>query len=405
MAIKVFIDTSIYEAANFSIHNKQFSKLKELIEEESVELLYNEIVYQEVYQHIGENLGKAVSEYNRVIEVNRAFAPFRSDDKWRTKIAPIKVDDMVSDLRKYWDDYIADTFAIKIPISGVDIDEIVNKYFKKQLPFENKKPTEFKDAISIDSIMKYYETIEDDKIYVVAADKGFRKSFKERDEFVTFFDLNGFLNFAVSHVDHLAVEIERTFNSGILDSYISEMLDDQLYYKSSVDVEDVYDDIELLSIATQSIEYGYIHEFDENQALVIANASVNIEVEYTVRDEDNSYYDREDDRYYWENFITYRSTFCTDLEIEISIVIEKDEKDLSVNVEVDDVNADTSLFLHETEIIESEIIHNTIDDYEDAPPDEDDLFDEDASYCPDCGCKMTYENDMGAFCIKCAPNH
>lgn len=43
MAIKVFLDTNIYENANFSLYNKQFSKLKELIEEESVELLYNEI--------------------------------------------------------------------------------------------------------------------------------------------------------------------------------------------------------------------------------------------------------------------------------------------------------------------------------------------------------------------------
>lgn len=46
MAIKVFIDTNIYEGANFSFYNKQFSKLKELTEEESVELLYNEIIYQ-----------------------------------------------------------------------------------------------------------------------------------------------------------------------------------------------------------------------------------------------------------------------------------------------------------------------------------------------------------------------
>ena len=33
VAIKVFIDTNIYETANFSFYNKQFSKLKELTEE------------------------------------------------------------------------------------------------------------------------------------------------------------------------------------------------------------------------------------------------------------------------------------------------------------------------------------------------------------------------------------
>lgn len=75
------------------------------------------------------------------------------------------------------------------------------------------------------------------------------------------------------------------------------------------------------------------------------------------------------------------------------------EKDLSVSVEVDDVNVDTNIYLHERDIIESEIIHNTIDDYDE------DSFDETARYCPDCGCKMNYENDMGAFCVNCAPNH
>ena len=34
----------------------------------------------------------------------------------------------------------------------------------------------------------------------------------------------------------------------------------------SVDIEDVYDDIDLLSVETQSIEYGYIHEIDEESA-------------------------------------------------------------------------------------------------------------------------------------------
>lgn len=398
MAIKVFLDTNIYESANFSFYNKQFSKLKELIEEESVELLYNEIVYQEVYQHIGENLVKAVSEYNQIIEDNRAFAPFRMDDKWGDKISQIKADDMVSELRKRWDDYIADTHATKISISEVDVDEIVDKYFNKRFPFENKKPTEFKDAICVDSIMKYYDTNADDKIYVVSADKGFRKSFRGRDEFGAYSDLNVFLNLAISQTEHLAVEIENAFESGVLDGCISKLLDSQLYM-GSVYVEDVYDDIELLNIETQSIEYGYIHELDEECALVVANASVNVDVEYTARDEDNSYYDREDGCYYWENFVTYRAKFCIDLEIEVSIAIETDEKDLSVSVEVDAVNADTNMYLHEHDIIESEIIHNTFDDYDEDP------FDENAKYCPGCGCKMDFENDMGAFCSKCAPNH
>lgn len=398
MALKVFVDTNIYEAANFSFYNKQFTKLRELIEEESVELLYNEIINQEVYQHIGDNVANAVSEYNHVVDDNRAFAPFRMNEKWKDKISRIRAEDMVGDLRKQWDYYISDTSAIKIPINGVDVDRIMYKYFNKKFPFENKKPTEFKDAICIESIIKYYDTIEDDILYVVSADKGFRKSFRERGEFFVFFDLNSFLSFAISQTDHLAVEIDKAFESGQFDKSISKMLDNQLYM-GTVDVDDVYEDIDLLSVETQSIEYGYIHELDEDGALVIANASVNISVEYTVRDEDNSYYDKEDGRYYWENFVTYRTTFCIDSEIEVSIAIETDNKNLSVSVEFFDVYASTDLYLRKIDMINCEIIHNTIDDYDEEP------FDETARYCPDCGCKMTYENDMGAFCRECAPNH
>ena len=79
--------------------------------------------------------------------------------------------------------------------------------------------------------------------------------------------------------------------------------------------------------------------------------------------------------------------------------LNTDEKDLSVSVEVDDINANTNMYLHENDIIESEIVHNTMDDYDEEP------FDGDANYCPDCGCKMDYNNDMGAFCSKCAPDH
>lgn len=399
MAIKVFIDTSVYENANFSFGNKQFSKLKELIEEESVELLYNEIVYREVYQHIGDNLSGAVSQYNQVIEENRAFAPFRRDDKWAVKISQIDVEEIVADLREYWSNYIADVGANKIPIGGVDVDDIIDKYFKKRFPFESKKPTEFKDAICIDSIMKYYDSITDEIVCVIAADKGFRKSFKGIDGFEIFSDLNGFLKYAISQTEHLSVEIEKAFESGALDKGISKRLDNLLYMES-VDIEDVYDEIDLLNAETQFIEYGYIHDIDEESALVIANAEVEVTVEYKVRDEDNSYYDREDGRYYYESFMTYRATFSVNLEIEVSVVIENKEEDLSITLELDDVNLDTNLYLHESDIIESEMIHSTMDDFED-----EDAFDENARYCPDCGCKMDYENDMGAFCMDCAPNH
>lgn len=66
MAISIFLDTSIYENSNFSFSNRKFSKLKELAEKNEVVLLYNDIVYQEVKQHIRENVSEAASKFNRL---------------------------------------------------------------------------------------------------------------------------------------------------------------------------------------------------------------------------------------------------------------------------------------------------------------------------------------------------
>lgn len=63
-----------------------------------------------------------------------------SRKKWGEKISQIKPDAMVSELRKRWDDYVADTCTTKISISVVDVDEIVDKCFNRRFPFENKKP-------------------------------------------------------------------------------------------------------------------------------------------------------------------------------------------------------------------------------------------------------------------------
>ena len=50
MAVKVFLDTNVYETANFSFGNRHFSKLHELILNDEAILLYNDIVYKEVNQ-------------------------------------------------------------------------------------------------------------------------------------------------------------------------------------------------------------------------------------------------------------------------------------------------------------------------------------------------------------------
>lgn len=397
MSIKIFLDTSVYEKANFSFGNRHFSKLKELIEDSKVELLYNKIVYQEVCQHIKSNVIEAVSCFNQVIKENRAFAPFKYSEKWSNHVMVLDQDEMVSELQKRWDEYLNACNAKEIPINTVDIDDIIERYFNKRYPFENKKPYEFKDAIIVDSIRQFYYSIKNENIFVVAIDKGFRKSLKEDDGIETYADLNVALNHAIQDTENLAIEIERQFESGKFHTFIMKYID-SVAETSSVDIEDVIDDIDVISATCTDIKYEYVYECNVERAIVIAEATIDFIIEYSVRDEENSYYDREEGRYYWEEFIRYRNKFSVVKEIEVWFTIESDEKKVEINIEYENTLIDDNFYLREEDIINSEIIQTSSDYMVDE-------YDSSASYCPDCGCKITYENDGGAFCIDCAPNH
>lgn len=80
------------------------------------------------------------------------------------------------------------------------------------------------------------------------------------------------------------------------------------------------------------------------------------------------------------------------------LAIDIDEDNFSLNIDLNGVDVENKIYLREEDIFESEVVNHTRDD-------SDDTCDYNKRYCPDCGCEITYKNDRGAFCIKCAPDH
>lgn len=89
----VFLDSNIYDAANYSFGNPQFSKLKELTEQNYVVLIYNSVVEGEVKKHIKERIKKAVKEFNDLVST-RDFTSFRYEEEFAEKIKRLNFNDM-----------------------------------------------------------------------------------------------------------------------------------------------------------------------------------------------------------------------------------------------------------------------------------------------------------------------
>lgn len=431
MAYIVFLDTNIYENSNFSFQNSKFTKLKELIDEGIVQLIYNEVVYQEVRQHIGEYIKEAVAGYNGAIS-NKGFAPFRADANWGKHLELLDENNLSEEQKQNWDKYLKNCSAYKISVRDVNVDAILEKYFRRLLPFENKKQTEFKDAIAIESIKEYFDSITDEKIYVVSMDKGFRKSFRDDDNIVTFDNLNKFLNFVILQSEFWAQAVNEKIKSEDFGKYISYNLLD-LINGANVDLEDCYDGFDIDSVEYIEYEIGYIDVIDNEKIELTLEITAQVYVEHSETDEENSYYDKEEGRYLWEEFIKYKDkhkiTFDAILSLNVmeldeeevkekankyqELLEEFDESMLNITIEIDELFIPDKAFisLNDRTLVESEIINRTVDDNSDENYDysyisDDLIYGTPYTVCPDCGKPISRKNDGGnGFCIECAPEH
>lgn len=417
MTYYVFLDTNIYEESNFSFENRKFTKLKELIKSKRVVLLYNEVIYGELKTHIESNIKEAVREYNAAIK-NKNFAPFRSKGRWSEHLTLLDESELIKYQLQEMDNFLKECDAIKIPTNNVNVDVILNNYFKKILPFENKKPTEFKDAILIESIQEYFEMVREnefvEELYVVSRDKGVRKSFRNDKKILTFDNLNKFINYVMIHTEHLALAVSKQFSKELFDIYIQNNIMSEMNFVK-FDVEDCYDGFEVKDIQYSGCEIGYIDAIDKDSVEVTLEILAKVCIDYMERDEKNSYYNEEEGAYLFDAFTEYMEwhevRFEAILVMDVeggdeNVIKEKIESCNDLLEEYDDsvlkimigpekimIPKGTVILMNGGTSIERKAIRNVFDGWEYG------------GYCVSCGKKLLY-NDYGinGLCKSCAPD-
>ena len=184
-----------------------------------------------------------------------------------------------------------------------------------------------------------------------------------------------------------------------------------------------------------SIEYinsnvGYIDITDEGTAEITLEILVNICIQYTERDEDNSFYDDEEDAYLWEELVEYKEKH--EVSFEATMILNIDELDeekieekvnksnkLLVETEFEESSLDiivtaepktisipkeTIISMNGETLINREKIRSVVEDED--WDDQEYIVDDSYTTCPDCGMPISYKNDGGnVFCTNCAPKH
>lgn len=402
MYYKVFIDTNIYDGANYSFNNGAFTALRTRASRGELELHINSVVEGETKKHIKSDVKKAAKVLLDAVK-NQKLVGFRSLSSFQDKLIIPEPKDWVAKAIEEFDKFLRDCHVKWISLNGIDVETVVADFFEQIKPFESKKPDEFKDAIAVASIIQEIEKRNEDEIYVVISnDNGFREAVKQKVEHwydVTVFDnLNSFVE-VLAKADDRATYLEEFLKSNEGVRYEIEEAIKETVYNASFDIErksyyciDESDVVMISDIEYETKILDIVNDF----ATVSVAAKCVIKIWYKYTDEDQSYWDREDQNYLWQTIVeledTYPISFEIDIKLDISGWIPSMEERQEILFE-EYLEMPSTIVLYEDDLLEEEDLteYSSDDEY---------------NICPDCGERFDIENDGGnGFCIKCAPNH
>lgn len=312
----VYLDTNVYIGAKYIFDKKKFNALRTMIVDGHVKVLYSSATIGEVKQHMEEDVKHGVKTYNDTV---KNAVPFFIDDELY-RMPEIEAIDAVEYLKKKLNDFLAMDGVESISLNPLDAEELLDNYFNGIVPFEAKKPYEFKDAIMINAVKNYQKDC-GESICIVSNDKGFRKSFENDENFILFEFLGYFIGYCQKELEEQE-QLERISNAideGELNDVIRQYLED-------LDVSRGYYvewDCEDKTIDDVACELSYIDR-DGEKTVAVVEVEVCLSAEIKYRDECTSYYDKEEGRYLIENFITAIEKHKVLLELSVECKFEKD---------------------------------------------------------------------------------
>lgn len=420
--VLLYLDTNVYIGAKYIFDREKFNTLRNLISQDKVTVLYTKATEGEVIQHLEEDVAKGIKSYNHVIKKEIPLFKDASD----YGIKEISLEEAVGCAKMKLNEFFSLDGVECISLNPLDAETLLDDYFHGVAPFENKKPYEFKDAIVINAIKNYQKSC-GEIICVVSNDEGFCKAFEGDGDFLTFQYLSGFFGYYQSEQAELAA-IEQCISNAVaadeFDNIIRQNLEDldieRGDYAEWECIEKTIDEIEC------TLEY-----IDQEDGRIIAyiDADIRLSARIKYRDEDNSYYDKEEGRYLIENYVTALERHMLTMEFKVECFLGEDSAgervldDCTVieNSQFRTIDLDEDTLYGCEEISKDEREESDLEycnqcgkllgksfsgiyfDYEENPLCEDCMVsDNKGAICPKCGRKVPFKFMDSGFCQDCS---
>ena len=413
-----YLDTNVYIGTGYKFSSEKFSTLRSLIASGDVNIIYSSATQGEVEQHINDDIKAAVTKYNRVLR--KELSSLMCIENFDLN----KIDEVhaVAAVKDTFADFLSLDGVTKIDLNPLDAELLMQAYFALEAPFETKKPHEFKDAIMINAVKQYQKKVLE-QIVIVSDDLGFRKAFEGDDNFITVQYLGDLIKMCnQKKAEYESIEaciINAVENNDFYDcmhEHFSNFDIDRGYYSEWECNDNQIDLIES--------ELAYV-EFADGKYLAHIDVVLWVVAEITHRDENTSYFDKEEQRYLIENYVTWSETHRIETNVIIECTVGKIDDEYAIldsiiindrkfrTLDLDEYTMQSWNELETKRHEEPDLIYcsecgkvmgysTEYTDYNDNPLCGNCMVtNEKGAICPTCGRKIPHELMSSGFCIDC----
>lgn len=292
---KVFIDTQAFVKAGLHFDSPAFRLFVKYCEQAELYHVTTSVVKREVLSKIQSSVKEAISS----IQTFRRKAKILSlldNDKIKGLFGVIPDQDIFDKSEEVFNEFMRACRTQVVQADGINAEELLSLYFEQRPPFDEKKKTEFPDAISLLSLRSHLSNGE--KIYVVSDDGDMKAYCAVNPDFISVDSLEKLLDIYTTHTNgrHEKVRQFVINNRDALKQRVSEYLEGcEVYNSSSWEDAEVDGGLRVIELGEIKPSILYI---DDDESHISFDIDVKFEVDVVGPDFNNGTYDREEGRMY-----------------------------------------------------------------------------------------------------------
>lgn len=335
--ISVTIDTNILDAAKYDLsEGSTLQILSDYVKDGTIKVVLSNIVVREAKTHLAKQVNKICSiARNLRTEVLQASTEHLVKSIGLSRLLELEKDkkSLVGKSEELFDNFIKEIKAEVLSTDLINLDLIIDDYFKINPPFEEgeKKRKEFPDAFIAEQIRNRFGDTE--IVAIISNDKGFKKACQQASNHL-FFDSLGQLYDAINKEKAAYAETQNVIKE--LQFRISSAVFEYIKTNDNIEVRGLsydkdgiasgfdYNEFCLQSVSIPSFHIHSVDKMSDTSSTVTISCNAEFIVDCFFEDYDNAPWDSETNDYFFVDTIRMREKH--NARFGCRIEIERNEK-------------------------------------------------------------------------------